>query len=199
MVFGYLRCNATPRKVADTRVRLQPLFMPKHRQRRLQDGQEHAPPANGTGHKLLHLLAGISTEELSDPQKAARAIERTVRMMAAYTVVAGLTVFFLSIPSFIDFDGSLHTQNFTAFFWIGSPFFDCLALLALSLLLGQSKTLPMALSLVGLSGFETYVYAQYATMADFAMLLMCLMVLIHALQILGLLMFGRVSDQLQKD
>ncbi len=149
---------------------------------------------NALGEKLLRLLAGISTEELTNPEKAARMIERTVRMMVAYIIVAGLSLFFLSIPSFIALDGGLHTENFTAFFWIGSPFFDCLILLALSLFLAQARNLSVALGLVGVSGFEAYLYMQYATLSDFVMLIMCLMVLIHALQILGLFVFGRLPN-----
>ena len=163
--------------------------MAEHQQRGQTDA--NTPAVNAIGAKLLRLLAGISTQELNTPEKAARVIERTVRMMLAYIVVAGLTLFFLSIPSFITLDGSLHTENFTAFFWLGSPFVDCLILLALSLFLAQTKTLSIALGLVGVVSFEVSVYAQYATMADFVMLLMCLMVLIHALQILGLLVFGQ--------
>ncbi len=168
---------------------IQPVSMPEHQQRGQKDA--NTPAVNAIGEKLLRLLAGISTEELNNPEKATRFIERTVQMIVAYIIVAGLTLFFLSIPSFIDIDGSLHTKNFTGFFWIGSPFVDCLMLLALSLFLAQAKNLSIALGLVGVSGFEVSVYAQYDTMSDFVMLLMCLMVLIHALQILGLLVFGR--------
>ena len=153
--------------------------------------QQDTPAVNALGQKLLHLLAGISAEELTNPEKAARMIERTVRMIAAYIIVAGFTLFFLSIPSFIDIDGSLHTENFSAFFWIGSPFFDCLILLALSLFLGRAKNLSMALGLVCVAGFEVRFYMDYASMSDFVTLIMCLMVLIHALQILGLLVFAR--------
>ncbi len=153
--------------------------------------QKSAPAVNATGEKLLRLLAGISTEELGDPEKAARMIERTVRMIAAYIIVAGFALFFLAIPSFIALDGSLHTGNFSAFFWLGSPFFDCLILLGLSLFLGRAKNLPTTLGLVGVAGFEARLYLHYASLSDFVMLLMGLMVLIHALQILGLFVFGR--------
>ena len=153
--------------------------------------QQDTPAVSALGQKLLHLLAGISAEELTNPEKAARMIERTVRMIAAYIIVAGFTLFFLSIPSFIDIDGSLHTKNFGAFFWIGSPFFDCLILLALSLFLGRAKNLSMALGLVCVAGFEVRFYIDYASMSEFVTLIMCLMVLIHALQILGLLVFAR--------
>ena len=153
--------------------------------------QKDAPAAGTPGEKLLRLLAGISTEELTDPEKAARMIERTVRMIAAYIIVACFALFFLAIPSFVELDGRLHTKNFTAFFWIGSPFFDCLILLGLSLFLGRTKNLPTALCLVCVTGFETQLYMHYATLSDFVVLIMCLMVLIHALQILGLLVFGR--------
>ena len=77
---------------------------------------------------LLRLLAGVSREELGDPDAAAAVIRRTVRMMAAYTVVAGVTVFFVSIPSFMGIDGGLHTENFRAFLWVGDPLFDCAAI-----------------------------------------------------------------------
>lgn len=153
--------------------------------------QQSAPAAGTQGEKLLRLLAGISAEELTDPEKAARMIARTVRMMAAYIIVAGFALFFLAIPSFVELDGRLHTENFTAFFWLGSPFFDCLILLGLSLFLGRAKNLPTALCLVCVTGFETQLYMHYATLSDFVVLIMCLMVLIHALQILGLLVFGR--------
>lgn len=142
------------------------------------------------GETLLRILGGISVEELSDPKKAAHSIDRTVRIIAAYTVVAAFAIFFLSIPSFIRPDGSLHVENFTAFFRLGNQFVDCLALLSLSLFLGRSKSLPSAVGLAGIAGFESYFYAQHFTMHDFIMLLMSLMVLIHALQILGLLIFG---------
>ena len=46
---------------------------------------------NALGEKLLRLLAGISTEELTNPEKAARMIERTVRMMVAYIIVGGFS------------------------------------------------------------------------------------------------------------
>ena len=85
--------------------------------------QKDTQAVSTTGEKLLRLLAGISPEELNDPEKAARMIERTVRMIAAYIIVAGFALFFLAIPSFVELDGRLHTKNFTAFFWIGSPFF----------------------------------------------------------------------------
>ncbi len=140
--------------------------------------------------RILRILGGLSTEELSNPEKAAHSIDRTVRIVAAYSVVAAFAIFFLSIPSFIRPDGSLHIENFTAFFQLGNRFVDCLALLALSLFLARSKKLPIAISLVGLAGFESYFYTQHFTMLDFVMLLMSLMVLIHALQILGLLIFG---------
>lgn len=65
----------------------------------------------------LRLLAGVSREELGNPDAAAAAIRRIVRMMAAYTVVAGVTVFFVSVPSFIAIDGDLHTENFRTFLW----------------------------------------------------------------------------------
>ncbi len=155
---------------------------------------EHPQQRNAAGtpgEKLLRLLAGISTEELTDPEKAARMIERTVRMIAAYIIVAGFALFFLAIPSFVELDGRLHTKNFTTFFWIGSPFFDCLILLGLSLFLGRTKNLPTALGLAGVAGFESYFYMHYASLSDFVTLIMCLMVLIHALQILGLFVFGR--------
>ncbi len=142
------------------------------------------------GATLLRILGGLSTEELSDPDKTARSIDRTVRIIAAYTVVAAFAIFFLSIPSFIRPDGSLHVENFAAFFRIGNQFADCLALLSLSLFLARSKNLPIAVILAGLAGFESYVYAQHFVMHDFVMLLMSLMVLVHALQILGLLIFG---------
>ena len=140
--------------------------------------------------RMLRILGGLSTEELSNPERAAHSIDRTVRIIAAYTVVAALAIFFLSIPSFIRSDGSLHIENFTAFFRLGNRFVDCLALLALSLFLARSKNLPIAISLAALAGFESYFYAQHFIMLDFVMLLMSLMVLIHALQILGLLIFG---------
>ncbi len=149
------------------------------------------PAVSPLGEKLLRLLAGISAEELTNPEKAARMIARTVRMIASYIIVAGFALFFLAIPSFIDIDGSLHTKNFTAFFWIGSPFFDCLILLGLSLFLGRAQNLPAALGLVGVAGFEAHFYMHYTTMSDFVALIMCLMVLIHALQILGLLVSAR--------
>ncbi len=158
---------------------------------RPQQKDAQTPAVNALGEKLLRLLAGISAEELSNPEKAARMIERTVRMIAAYIIVAGFALFFLSIPNFIDIDGSLHTKNFAAFFWIGSPFFDGLILLALSLFLGQAKNLALALCLVGVAGFEAHFYMDYASMSDFVTLIMCLMVLIHALQILALLVFAR--------
>ena len=161
--------------------------MAEHPQQK--DAQTQA--INATGQKLLRLLAGISTEELTDPEKAARMIDRTVRMIAAYIIVAGFALFFLAIPSFIELDGRLHTENFTAFFWIGSPFFDCLILLALSFCLARTKNLPTTLGLAGVAGFEAQLYIHYASMSDFVVLIMCLMVLIHALQILGLLVFGR--------
>lgn len=142
------------------------------------------------GATLLRILGGLSTEELSDPDKTAHSIDRTVRIIAAYTVVAAFAIFFLSIPSFIRPDGSLHVENFTAFFRIGNQFVDCLALLSLSLFLARSKNLAIAVILAGLAGFESYVYAQHFIMHDFVMLLMSLMVLMHALQILGLLIFG---------
>ena len=159
-------------------------------------------PQNVTGHtqqdkrigatllRILRILGGLSTEELSNPEKAAHSIDRTVRIIAANTIVAAFAIFFLSIPSFIRPDGSLHIENFTAFFRLGNRFVDCLALLALSLFLARSKNLPIAISLAGLAGFESYFYAQHFIMLDFVMLLMSLMVLIHALQILGLLIFG---------
>lgn len=149
------------------------------------------PAVDSLGTKLLRLLVGISLAELNDAQRADRAIRRTVRMMAAYTIVAGVVVFFLSIPSFIDHDGSLHTANFSTFLWIGSPFFDCVALLVLSLYLGQSKNLLVGLGLVGVSGFQTYMYTQRDSMIDIVMLIACLMIALHALQIVGLLVFGR--------
>ena len=73
---------------------------------------------------LLRLLAGVSREELGNPDAAAAAIRRIVRMTAAYTVVAGVTVFFVSIPSFIAIDGDLHTENFRTFLWVGGPLFE---------------------------------------------------------------------------
>ena len=142
------------------------------------------------GATLLRILGGLSTEELSNTDKAAHSIDRTVRIIAAYIVVAAFAIFFLSIPSFIRPDGSLHVENFTAFFRLGNRFIDCLALLSLSLFLARSKNLLIAASLAGLAGFESYFYAQRFIMPDFVMLLMSLMVLIHALQILGLLTFG---------
>lgn len=156
-----------------------------------QQKDAQTPAINATGQKLLRLLAGISPEELTDPEKAARMIDRTVRMIAAYIIVAGFALFFLAIPSFIELDGRLHTKNFTAFFWIGSPFFDCLILLGLSFFLARTKNLPTTLGLAGVAGFEAQLYIHYASMSDFVVLIMCLMVLIHALQILGLLVFGR--------
>ena len=72
----------------------------------------------------LRLLAGVSREELGNPDAAAAAIRRIVRMMAAYTVVAGVTVFFVSVPSFIAIDGDLHTENFRTFLWVGGPLFE---------------------------------------------------------------------------
>ena len=42
-----------------------------------------------------------------------------------------------------------------------------------------------------MTGFETQLYMHYATLSDFVVLIMCLMVLIHALQILALFVFGR--------
>lgn len=144
----------------------------------------------GRGGSLLRLLAGVSREELGDPDAAAAAIHRTVRMMAAYTVVAGVAVFFVSIPSFIAIDGGLHTENFRAFLWVGGPLFDCAALLVLSLYLGRSRNRLVGLGLVGMAGVQTAAYARGDGMADVVMLIACLMIVLHALQVLGILVFG---------
>ena len=160
---------------------------------RQQHRRDYKCHVDNIGETLLRVLGGVSRKELNDPEKAARTIQRTVRIMSAYTIVASLALFFVSIPSFIDIGGSLHTKNFSAFFWIGSPFFDCVALLVACQYLGQTKNLPVTLCLAGLSGFEAYIYAHYTMMTDVVMLIMSLMVFFHTLQILVLLVFGRHS------
>ena len=144
----------------------------------------------GRGDSLLRLLAGVSREELGDLDSAAAAIRRTVHMMAAYAVVAAVAVFFVSIPSFIDFDGGLHTANFGAFLWVGGPLFDCAALLVLSLYLGRSRNRLVGVGLVGVGGVQAAGYARGDGMADVVMLIACLMIVLHALQVLGILVFG---------
>ena len=141
--------------------------------------------------QIFRFVSGVSAEELEDPEKAVHMLQRTVRMITAYTIVAALAVFFLSIPSFIRPDGELHVENFLAFVELGGPLVDCLALGLCGWYLSQTKSLLVALGLAGLAGFDVSVYAQQTTLRDFAMLLMSLMVLIHTLQIVGLLTLGR--------
>lgn len=141
-----------------------------------------------TSETLLRVLVGISQGDINDPHQANKSVERTIQIMVAYAAVAGLTLFFLTIPSFINDSGGLDTAGFVSFVWIGSPFFDCLVLLASILFLGQSKNVAVAVCLAFLSGFEAYVYAGYTDLTDVAMLILSVMVGFHAVQIVALLL-----------
>lgn len=146
------------------------------------------PVRSRTSETLLRVLAGISQGDINDPNQADRSVERTIQIMVAYAAVAGLTLFFLSIPSFINDSGGLDTAGFFSFVWIGSPFFDCLVLLASILFLGQSKNVAVAVCIAFLSGFEAYVYAGYTNLTDVVMLILSVMVCFHAVQIVALLL-----------
>ena len=146
------------------------------------------PVRSRTSDTLLRVLAGISQGDINNPNQADRSVERTIQIMVAYAAVAGLTLFFLSIPSFINDSGGLDTASFFSFMWIGSPFFDCLVLFASILFLGQSKNIAVAVCLAFLSGFEAYVYAGYTNLTDVVMLILSVMVCFHAVQIIALLL-----------
>ena len=68
-----------------------------------------------TSETLLRVLVGISQGDIHDPHQANKSVERTIQIMVAYAAVAGLTLFFLTIPSFINDSGGLDTAVFVSF------------------------------------------------------------------------------------